>query len=299
MKIYDCFQFFDEEMLLDLRLNIMDKYVDKFVITEATYSHNGKPKKLIFDIKNFSKFKDKIIYIVVDKQPPDLFKIYETDIDEKDTKGQKLVLNGYKRDNYQRQMANKTLEGLDPDDWIIINDIDEIPNLDKIDLRNFNNKLILFRQKVFYYKFNLLYPSVFWFGSKACKRKNFLSSQWLRNIRQKKYPIWRLDTFFSKKKYTNVFIVNEGGWHFTNIKSPEEIEKKLLNYTHHYEFELSGIKLEHLKKIVNEKKIIYDLKQDQRGYKWGSNTKLSTVDLSEMPDYLKNNYKKYNNWLDT
>ena len=113
--------FFDEEMLLDLRLNIMDKYVDKFVITEATYSHNGKPKKLIFDMNNFSKFKDKIIYIVVDKQPPDLFEIYETDKDEKDTRGQKLVLNGYKRDNYQRQMANKTLEGLDSDDWIIIN----------------------------------------------------------------------------------------------------------------------------------------------------------------------------------
>ncbi len=45
MKIYDCFQFFDEEMLLDLRLNIMDKYVDKFVITESTYMHNGKSKK--------------------------------------------------------------------------------------------------------------------------------------------------------------------------------------------------------------------------------------------------------------
>ena len=75
MKIYDCFQFFDEEMLLDLRLNILDKYVDKFVITEATYAHNGKFKKLVFDINKFSKFKDKIIYIVVDKQPSGLLKI--------------------------------------------------------------------------------------------------------------------------------------------------------------------------------------------------------------------------------
>ena len=54
MKIYDCFMFFDEEMLLDLRLNIMDKYIDKFVITEATYTHSGQPKKLIFDINKFS-----------------------------------------------------------------------------------------------------------------------------------------------------------------------------------------------------------------------------------------------------
>ena len=124
MKIYDCFQFYDEEMLLDLRLNIMNKYIDKFVITEATYTHNGKHKKLIFDINKISKFKDKIIYIIVDKQPPDLFEIKDSDKDKNDTKGQKLVLNGYKRDNYQRQMAQHTLNEIDPEDWIIINDIE-------------------------------------------------------------------------------------------------------------------------------------------------------------------------------
>ena len=151
---------------------------------------------------------------------------------------------------------------------------------------------------MFYYKFNLLYPSTAWFGSKACRKKNFLSPQWLRNIRQKKYPIWRLDTLLSKKKYNNIFIVKDGGWHFTNIKSPEDIEKKFLNYTHHYEFKLSGLKLEDLKKIVKEKKIIYDHSQDQTGYKWGSNATLNAVGLSEMPDYLKENYQKYNSWLD-
>ena len=69
MNIYDCFMYFDEDLLLDLRLNILDKYVKKFVITESTYLHSGKKKKLNFDIKNFQKFKDKIIYIVVDKIP--------------------------------------------------------------------------------------------------------------------------------------------------------------------------------------------------------------------------------------
>ena len=132
MKIYDCFQFFDEEMLLDLRLNIMDKYVDKFVITEATYMHNGKSKKLNFDINKYLKFKDKIIYLVVDTPPPDLFEIKESDKDKNDTRGQKLVLNGYKRDNYQRQMAATALKNIESDDWIIINDIDEIPNLKKL-----------------------------------------------------------------------------------------------------------------------------------------------------------------------
>ena len=298
MKIYDCFQFFDEEMLLDLRLNIMDKYVDKFVITEATYTHNGKPKKLIFDINKFSKFKNKIIYIIVDRQPPDLYKIYDSDKDKKDTRGQKLVLNGYKRDNYQRQMAHQALDNIESDDWILINDIDEIPNLKNIDFKKINYKLIIFKQQIFYYKFNLLYPSVPWFGTKACKKRNFISPQWLRDVKHNKYPVWRLDTIFSKKKYNNIFHINDGGWHFTNIKSAEDIEKKLLNYTHHYEFEQRGLNLKDLKKKIAEKKILYDHAMDQRKYKWDSEKKLTTISLNKMPDYLKENYKKYSTWLE-
>ena len=82
MKIYDCFMFFDEEMLLDLRLNILNEYVDKFVISEATYMHNGKSKKLLFDINKFQKFKDKIIYVVADNRDEGLVKIDENDSDE-------------------------------------------------------------------------------------------------------------------------------------------------------------------------------------------------------------------------
>ncbi len=298
MKIYDCFMFFDEDMLLDLRLNIMDKYVDKFVITEANYMHNGKPKKLNFDINKYSKFKDKIIYIVVDNQPPDLFKIYKSDNDENDTKGQKLVLNGYKRDNYQREMALKALKNVELDDWIIINDIDEIPNLKNVNFKDIKNKFIIFKQQIFYYKFNLLYPNVFWHGSKACRKRNFLSPQWLRNVKHKKYPLWRLDIMFSKRKYSDIIYINDGGWHFTNIKSPTDIEKKLLNYTHHYEFEQSGLTLDDLRKKVLEKKIIYDHGVDQRKPKWDSKKTLSKIDLSNMPEYLQENAKKYSNWLE-
>ena len=62
MDIYDCFMYFDEDLLLDLRLNTLSKYVKKFIIAEATYTHNGTKKKLNFNIQNFQKFKDKIIY---------------------------------------------------------------------------------------------------------------------------------------------------------------------------------------------------------------------------------------------
>ena len=64
--------YFDEDLLLDLRLNTLNKYVKKFVITEATYTHNGTKKKLKFDITKFNKFKDKITYIIVDKPPPNI-----------------------------------------------------------------------------------------------------------------------------------------------------------------------------------------------------------------------------------
>ena len=79
MNIYDCFMYFDEDLLLDLRLNILNKYVKKFIIAESTYLHSGKSKKLNFNINNFSKFKDKIIYIVVDKKPPNILEVSQND----------------------------------------------------------------------------------------------------------------------------------------------------------------------------------------------------------------------------
>ena len=265
MKIYDCFMFFDEEMLLDLRLNIMDKYVDKFVITEANYMHSGKSKKLIFDINKYSKFKDKIIYSVVDKQPTNIEPVYEND--DKETKGRKLINNSNKREHYQREMARKPLDEAEPDDIILINDVDEIPNLKEVNFKKINKKIIIFKQKMFYYKFNLLYETFPWHGSRACKKKYFISPQWLRDTKQKKYPPWRLDTLFSKTKYTSIHYVEKGGWHFTNIKLPEDIEKKFLNFLHHQDFEESGLKLVDIKEMVKEKRILYDHSVDQRGYK--------------------------------
>ena len=298
MKIYDCFMFFDEEMLLDLRLNILNQYVVKFVITEATYMHSGKPKKLLFDINKFSKFKDKIIYNVVDEQPPDIETVYEKDYDEKDTRGQKLINNSNKREHYQREKANEVLREIDDDDIVIINDVDEIPNLKEINFKSINKKLIFFKQKMFFYKFNLLHEEISWTGSRACKKKNFISPQWMRDTKDKKYPFWRLDTILSKNKYSSIHYVKEGGWHFTNIKSAEDIEKKFSNFLHHQDFEYSGLKLNDIKKMVNSRKILYDHSADQTKFKWSGSKTLKKISLDSMPDYIKNNYEKYKNWLD-
>ena len=256
--------YFDEDLLLDIRLNSLEKFVKKFVITEATYTHNGNRKKLNFDINKFKKFKDKITYIVVDEQPKNLLNIHSEDSKEKI--GEKLILNGMARDYFQRESLSKGLKNAADEDLILISDLDEIPNLENLNFDHINNNIVIFEQKIFYYKLNLLYDKFLWHGTKAVKNKNFLSPQWLRNIKGKNYPSWRIDTIFSKKKYSNLFFVKEGGWHFTCLRTPEQLEKKLLNYAHHYEFQLSGLKIEDIKRFISEKRIIYDYKADQKKY---------------------------------
>ena len=287
--------YFDEDLLLDLRLNTLNNHVSKFVITEATYTHNGDKKKLKFDINNFKKFKDKIEYIIVDNQPPNISPIDSGDNLEK--KGQKLIHNGYARDNYQRNRLADGLKDAVDDDIIIISDLDEIPNLININFNKIKNRIIQFKQKMFYYKLNLYYQEFDWFGTKACRKKNLISPQWLRNIKSKKYPKYRIDLIFNKKKYSDIFYILDGGWHFTCIRSPKELEYKLLNFAHHYEFEESGLDLKDLKKLIEEKRVMYDHTVDQKEYKWAGENRLVTAPESILPEFVNLNKNKYKDWL--
>ena len=296
MNIYDCFMYFDEDVLLDLRLNLLNKFVKKFVISEATYTHNGNKKKLNFNINNFRKFKDKIEYIVVDKEPQNILKIEEFDSNHKI--GEKLILNGMARDYFQRECLEKGLADAMDQDLILISDLDEIPNLENLNFDLIKDNIIIFEQKIFYYKLNLLYEDLLWQGTKATKKENFISPQWLRNIKGKKYPRWRIDAFFSKKKYSNLTFVKNGGWHFTCLKTPELLEKKLLNFAHHYEFEKSGLKIEDIRKYISEKRIIYDYKADQKKYKWSGKSVLKKIENKHLPGYINENLSKYSDWLD-
>ena len=295
MKIFDCFMFYDEEMLLDVRLNVLDKYVDKFVIVESTFTHSGKKRDLIFDIKKFLKFKDKIIYHVVDKKPKGLeeVNVYDTDHIKKN----KIIMNAVRFENGQRHAIGSLLKSAEANDQIIISDLDEIPNLDNVNFTSIKNKIILFRQKMFYYKFNLILENMIWCGSKSCKMKNFLFPQWLREIKDKKYPLWRIDTIFSNKKYNNVYFVENGGWHFTNIKTPEEIDKKLRSYMHHPEYDQSNIGPKEIDRMIKERKPVYDLMANSSEVKDRSNTKLKVVNINELPIFIKQNREKYNDWI--
>ncbi len=296
MNIYDCFMYFDEDLLLDLRLNYLDKFVKKFVITEATYSHNGDKKELKFDIKKFSKFKDKINYIIVDKKPENILDLSSKDTEEK--KGEKLVLNGMARDYFQRNSLSEGIKDALSEDLILISDLDEIPNLKILDKNIIQNNILIFQQKILYYKLNLIYDEFLWQGTKGIKNKYLSSPQWLRNIKGKNYPKWRIDTFFSKKKYSNLKFIENGGWHFTNMKTPEELEKKLRKFAHHYEFQESGLNLNDIKKLVSERRIIYDYKADQKAYKWSGKSTLKKIDTKLLPSYVFENLDKYNDWIE-
>ena len=285
--------YFDEDLILDLRLNILNEHVKKFVITESTYLHSGRQKKLNFDYKNFPKFKDKIEYIVIDKPPIGIQEIYQSDTLEQRNK--KKLDNSLKRENNQRNMQIRGLNLAEDNDLILSSDLDEIPNFKNF---IFKNKITLFEQDVFYYKFNLIQPNFKWIGTRACKKKELKNLQWLRNLKGRSYPFWRLDTLFSEKKYMNIDIVKNGGWHFTSIKKPEDIHYKLSNFMHHLEYEYSGLNQDDMRKMVKEKKILYDHSAKQEDEKYTGNQSLNKIDINLLPDYFKENIDKYKEWLD-
>jgi len=298
MKIFDCFIYSDEEMLLDIRLNTLSNFVDKFIIVEANYKHNGDFKKKNFKIEKFKKFEEKIDYIFIDKAPDNLNIISEKD--SENTKNSKNINNSILLEHHQRNMINEGLTSAANNDLILISDVDEIPILDNIDFEKNKDNLIFFKQKMFYYKFNLLYENFDWIGTKGCRKKSFISPQWLRDTKNKKYPFWRLDTYFNRNKYTNIKLVNNGGWHFTQIKSSKDIFSKLNTFAHHVDFKGSGLKLDDIAKAVEEKKILYDhsADKDKQDQKWIGKKTLINIDIESLPQYIATNKSKFEEWLD-
>ena len=293
MRFIDCFMYFDEDMILDIRLNILDKYVSNFIICEANFNHNGTNRKLKFDINKFSKFKEKIIYIPLEEQPKNLRKILNSD--NQSIKNSKILDNALLRENFQRNFLKSKIKNFHDEDLIIISDVDEIPNLENF---TYKAKITFFEQKMFYYKLNLLHKNFKWYGSKITKKKHLKSPQWLRNIKSRKYPFWRIDILFSMKKYNNINFIKNGGWHFTNIKSAEKIDYKMKNFLHHLEYEESGLGVEEIRKIISEKKVFYDHNADKRDKKWSAEIILVKESDQHLPNYIVENKEKYTDWLD-
>ena len=173
MKIFDCFMYFDEEQILDLRLNVLYNEVDYFVIVESIYNHKGEQRDLLFDIQKFQKFKEKIIYLIY-KEIPRQIEFIKEDDDER-VKGRKYIMNALYRENAQRNYILEGLKNANKEDLILVSDVDEIPKLSSLDLNKIKDEIILFKQDMFYYKYNLTLPNFKWTGTKAIRKKKLNS----------------------------------------------------------------------------------------------------------------------------
>jgi beta-1,4-mannosyl-glycoprotein beta-1,4-N-acetylglucosaminyltransferase len=180
----------------------------------------------------------------------------------------------------------------------LISDVDEIPKLSSLSLDQIGDEIILFKQDMFYYKFNLVLPNFKWTGTKAVKKRKLKSPQWLRNVKNKKYPFYRIDSILSDKKYINIKIIDDGGWHFTNMKTPEMIQHKLKSYLHHREFDEASLSVLEINKLVKKKQALYDLRVDKRDNKVGNGLILDNFEIKNLPTHISENINKYKNWLD-
>ena len=199
--VYDCFTFFNELDLLEIRLNVLNDEVDRFVIVEArkTFSNLDKPLYFQDNKSRFEKFKDKIIHIVIDDFPPSE--------------------DAWQREYYQRNAIKRGLDHCIPEDVILISDLDEIPNPDAI-LKYKNHKGIkVFKQKMFYYYINdICVSNPYWVNSST---RMLFYGDFVKN-----------QSSAQKIRFLKGYLLSDGGWHFSYLGGPEKIALKIKSISH-------------------------------------------------------------------
>ncbi len=275
-KIYDCFCYCNEDMLLELRFETLWDCVDYFVISEAVYTQVGNPKPLNFDITRFSKYQDKIRYLVVDHFPEG-------------------PLDFWKNENYQRNYLINGLYDAQDRDWILVSDLDEIPRPEMI--KQFNPgryKRADFEQCAYVYRLNNLsvLPNdepAFWPGSKITTYK-FLKSFFKTVTAVRSYKsqgIFRsIRRMIFKKLHTQT--IHNGGWHFTWMFTLENLILKMENIA-----EQAGNRPE----LKNSDYIERQIETGLDIVNPNSRYVAQEVALPQFPDYLVLNKDKYASWF--
>ena len=266
MKIFDCFTFNDENSILEIRLNELNRFVDYFIIVEFGENHQGKSKGKKINEKLLKEFGNKIRYFYVNN--------FEDN------------LNSWQRENYQRNFIKKGLYDAKKNDIIIVLDLDEIPDLTQIDLLSIDDNIYAFKQINTMYKFNLVrdYNRI---GSKLCKYKKMKSPQWLRSLKvNKRYSYFRIDKLLSNNYTYNFKIIKKGGWHFGWIRDINEIINKLESFAH-TEFNNSKFKnYKFINQCIKENLNFLDV-----------NEKLEKIEINLLPEYLVINNEKFKKYL--
>ena len=232
--IYDAFLFFNELDLLDIRLNLLNDVIDKFVIVESTITFSGNKKPLYFEEnKNyFSKFTDKIIHIIINDTPEDFFNINFNDNNNINDVFRNKILTHlsqstnwtrdqkhWGRETYQREYIIMGLIDCKDDDMIIISDVDEIPNPTELKNINVNQSVFEFKQDMFYYNLQTLKEKN-WSGPKMASW-SILKNNSLNNIRKNLHQL-----------QLNTTVIENGGWHLSFMGGKNRIRDKIEAYGH-------------------------------------------------------------------
>ena len=191
------------------------------------------------------------------------------------------------RDQFQRNALERGYKNCDPEDWIMISDIDEIPNLKNLNdlLNKTNNKIGIFDQKVFYYKLNLnVLDYQQWEGTRISKKKNIKSFSWLREhvrLKNLRYGFWRID------KFKNIFKINNGGWHFSFLGDANLIASKIKSYVHSEYDKSKFTDIEEINKRIENNIDPYDRKKA-----------LKKIQIDEtFPDFILQNQEKLKKFI--
>jgi hypothetical protein len=208
MKVYDCFPFFNELDILEIRLEELWDTVDYFVLAESNLSHSGKPKEYIFENnkERFSKYLSKIRHIKVEDMP-------ETN-------------DSWVRERYQRFSLGKGLHDMTPNDIVIVSDCDEIARAEivemiKVDENNWDKYILYIPQ----YQYRLNYMKIF----QQSKNANIMITRGRAFTNAQKE---REFTFYWNPKPQDTVFVDHGGWHFTYLGDDNHAITKIQNFAH-------------------------------------------------------------------
>ena len=264
-KLLDCITFFDNNLIFEIRYNVLSEFIDYFVICESKFDHKGNPKKQNFIYKDYYD-KQKIKYLLVDKPFP------------KNT-------NEWENQAIQREELLKQLNFADPDDYIFFSDPDEIPRPELLIDFSLKKKYGIFLQSCFNYKFNLFNPFESpWEGTRVTKKKNLKSIDYMRQkikIKNLNEPFWKL----YKEKSIEIF--KNGGWHFNSLLTAEDISIKLKTFAH----------TEFSSPIYSDVDVIKDNIKKKRDL-FKRDKLYNKIDLdNSFPEYILRNKKKFKNWI--
>lgn len=217
--IYDCFAFFNELDLLEIRLNTLNNVVDRFVLVEATRTFQKKEKPLIFEQnkERFKAFLPKIEHVVVDRYPTFFSKW--------------RVPKTWDYDDHQKEQILQGLKNAKPDDVVIVSDVDEIPRPELVTQYAHAPGIKVFQQKLYYYYLNCFikkYPEPIplvdgympWYGTVMLNYRDIETIKKTRLYRE------------NRESKANITIIPNGGWHFSYLGGAQKVIEKIEAYAH-------------------------------------------------------------------